>query len=220
MVCGARICMSKPVCVSTQILSSESFTFEPHPYFQEFNLFPSWILTAQQNGHHKTELTLPILASLYVHFMIRRLVPSLTTEIHLTVRLLHVHYDVIRGSSISSDHHHHHFLPGHCIAPSPTMAGIDYKKKGDDRSDGCTDSCINEQPKTRVVFKTGRDCRLFAASVLLGLKPLLPHIGTEALDLLAGSLALASEVIFLSYICVCFVHLCLDDFAMFQCNSM
>jgi len=59
-----------------------------------------------------------------------------------------------------------------------------------------TETSLDEidKPNAKVVFRTGLDCRSFAANVLLGLKCLLPHIGTDTLDLLAGSLALASQV--------------------------
>lgn len=46
----------------------------------------------------------------------------------------------------------------------------------------------------KCLFQTGLDCRAFAARVFLGLKPLLPHMGADILDLLAQSPALVSEV--------------------------
>lgn len=49
--------------------------------------------------------------------------------------------------------------------------------------------------RANILFQTGLDCRSFAARVIVGLKSLLRHIGADTLDLLAGSLALASEVI-------------------------
>eukprot|EP00903_Cladosiphon_okamuranus_P015729 g14518.t1 len=52
---------------------------------------------------------------------------------------------------------------------------------------------IDDTPELKTVFKTGVDCRQFAAKVLLGLKSLLPHIGADTLDLLAGSIVLASQ---------------------------
>lgn len=60
---------------------------------------------------------------------------------------------------------------------------------------GDGDGCARVQPpEAYSIFKNGLDCRSFAACVLLGLKSLLPHLGTDTLDLLAGSLAVASKV--------------------------
>lgn len=135
---------------------------------------------------------LAILASLYVHIMIRRLAPSLATEMHLTVRLLHVPPNVARGSRprslVSEDHHG--LPPWRNIAPTPPVVDTDLQQTesaGDNRQGG--------DLREKILFQTGLDCRSFAARVLVGLKSLLRHIGADTLDLLAGSLALASEVI-------------------------
>lgn len=136
---------------------------------------------------------LAILASLYVHIMIRRLVPSLATELHLTVRLLHVHSGIACGSrprSMKSEHHRAQLSTSRRIALSPAVTEADVQQKGNDQGD----SCMHDQPEEKNIFKTGLDCRWFAASVLLGLKSLLPHIGTETLELLSGSLAHACDV--------------------------
>lgn len=135
------------------------------------------------------------MASLYVHIMIRRFVPSLATEMHLTVRLLHVHPDVARGSSSTTIQsssptlgQDHQLQPpsSRSIPPSPAV----------DMGQGVGDGCARVQPpEANVIFKNGLDCRSFAACVLLGLRSLLPHLGIDTLDLLAGSLAVASEVI-------------------------
>lgn len=135
------------------------------------------------------------MASLYVHIMIRRFVPNLATEMHLTVRLLHVHPDVARGSSSTTIQsssptlgQDHQLQPSssRSIPPSPAV----------DMGQGEGDGCARVQPpEANVIFKNGLDCRSFAACVLLGLRSLLPHLGTDTLDLLAGSLAVASEVI-------------------------
>lgn len=126
--------------------------------------------------------------------MVRRLVPSLATEMHLTVRLLHVHSNVVRASlpgMLASDCHREQFSTMSSVALNPAVAGMGEKcAGGESRLEACTEDPF----EAKTVFKTGLDCRSFAASVLLGLKSLLPHIGTDALDLLAGSLALASEV--------------------------
>lgn len=119
--------------------------------------------------------------------MIRRFAPSLATELHLTIRLLHVHPEVVR-SGIPTDR---------------------ASMSGQDRPEGPSSSCIStsslptaetrlkemdDTPELKIVFRTGLDCRQFAANVLLGLKSLLPHVGADTLDLLAGSLVLASQV--------------------------
>ncbi|CAN0383711.1 unnamed protein product [Ectocarpus sp. 12 AP-2014] len=132
----------------------------------------------------ESEQPLAILASLYVHIMIRRFVPSLATEMHLTIRLLHVHSEVTRSGGdrtlkLEQDRREDH-------VPSGSSA-ISSKEIRDDQHG------TSHKPGMKIVFKTGLDCRLFAAGVLLGLKSLLPHIGTDTIDLLAGSLALASQ---------------------------
>ena len=117
--------------------------------------------------------------------MIRRLVPSLATEMHLTIRLLHVHSEVARSTSgatltLARDRTEDPFSSSPSVAISPFA----------------TETSLEDidKPKAKIVFRTGLDCRSFAANVLLGLKSLLPHIGTDTLDLLAASLALASQV--------------------------
>lgn len=156
---------------------------------------PSLILVTQQKGRQRQEPPLAIMASLYVHIMIRRFVPSLATEMHLTVRLLHVHPDVARGSSSTTiDNSSPALGQGHqlqssssrSIPPSPVV------DMGQKERDGCARV---QSLEANTIFKNGLDCRSFAARVLLGLKSLLPHLGTDTLDLLAGSLAVASEVI-------------------------
>ncbi|CAM9114119.1 unnamed protein product, partial [Ectocarpus fasciculatus] len=130
------------------------------------------------------EHSLAILASLYVHIMIRRFAPSLATEMHLTIRLLHVHSEVTRSGGdgtlkLEQDRREDH---------SPSGSSAMSSKKTRDGQHGTSD-----KPGIKIIFKTGLDCRLFAAGVLLGLKSLLPHIGADTIDLLAGSLALASQ---------------------------
>ncbi|CAM9099606.1 unnamed protein product [Ectocarpus sp. 6 AP-2014] len=116
--------------------------------------------------------------------MIRRFVPSLATEMHLTIRLLHVHSEVTRSGGdrtlkFKQDRREDH---------SPSGSSAIASKEIRDGQHGTSD-----KPGMKIIFKTGLDCRLFAAGVLLGLKSLLPHIGTDTIDLLAGSLALASQ---------------------------
>lgn len=152
------------------------------------------ILAAQQTWRQGQEPPLAIMASLYVHIMIRRFVPSLATEMHLTVRLLHVHPDVARGSSSTTIHSSSPALGQNLLQHSssrsiPPSPAVDV---GQGEGDGCTRV---RPPQANIIFKNGLDCRSFAACVLLGLKSLLPHLGTDTLDLLAGSLAVASEVI-------------------------
>lgn len=123
--------------------------------------------------------------------MIRRFVPSLATEMHLTIRLLHVHSEVVRsdgGRTSTLEHDHQDTLPSSrsLVAHLP----VDMMAKA--REDSV--DIAGDQPAKKVVFRTGLDCRYFAARVLRGLKSLLPHLGTDMLDLLAGSLALASQV--------------------------
>ncbi|CAB1106654.1 unnamed protein product [Ectocarpus sp. CCAP 1310/34] len=130
-----------------------------------------------------SEQPLAILASLYVHIMIRRFVPSLATEMHLTIRLLHVHSEVTRSGGdrtlkLEQDRREDHPPSGSSAISSKEIR--DYQHG-------------TSQARMKIIFKTGLDCRLFAAGVLLGLKSLLPHIGTDTIDLLAGSLALASQ---------------------------
>ncbi|CAN0104280.1 unnamed protein product [Scytosiphon promiscuus] len=145
---------------------------------------------AEEASRRGDEQSLRILASLYVHIMIRRFVPSLATEMHLTIRLLHVHSDVARrggGRTATLEHDRQESL-----APSRTLAvdsPVDRTAKVGEESLGIA----GDEPGKNVVFKTGLDCRFFAAHVLRGLKSLLPHLGTDMLDLLAGSLALASQ---------------------------
>lgn len=141
---------------------------------------------APQEHRRRREQPLATLASLYVHIMIRRYVPSLATEMHLTIRLLHVHSDVARSSSdatlaLAQDCREGPFPSGRSVEICPLAT----ETKSVDEID---------KPQAKVVFSTGVDCRSFAANVLLGLKCLLPHIGTDTLDLLAESLALASQV--------------------------
>eukprot|EP00903_Cladosiphon_okamuranus_P015730 g14518.t2 len=130
------------------------------------------------------ERRLNVLASLYVHIMIRRFVPSLATELHLTIRLLHVHSAVARSRTDSMLKLEHDGLEDRSsrmdasVSSSPTAE---------------TRLKIDDTPELKTVFKTGVDCRQFAAKVLLGLKSLLPHIGADTLDLLAGSIVLASQ---------------------------
>lgn len=123
--------------------------------------------------------------------MIRRLAPSLATELHLTVRLLHVPPNFARSSrprgSVSESHHG--LSPRRSIAPTSSAVDTDSQQRqgqGDNRQEG--------DLRAKCLFQTGLDCRSFAARVLVGLNSLLPHIGADTLDLLAGSLALASEV--------------------------
>lgn len=132
----------------------------------------------------REEPAIAILASVYVHAVLRRLVPNLATELHLTIRLLHVHPNASRvvgathgeaqraNGQLSSLHGHAHLS--------------DTKDNREVFSHGICG--------TKNVFETGLDCRAFAARVLLGLKSLLPHMGTDTLDLLASTLNLASEV--------------------------
>ncbi|CAM9972115.1 unnamed protein product [Ectocarpus sp. 4 AP-2014] len=130
------------------------------------------------------EQSLAILASLYVHIMIRRFVPSLATEMHLTIRLLHVHSEVTRSGGDSTLKLEQDRREDH---PPSGSSAISPKEIRDDQHG------TSHKPGMKIIFKTGLDCRLFAAGVLLGLKSLLPHIGTDTIDLLAGSLALASQ---------------------------
>ena len=136
------------------------------------------------------ERRLAVLASLYVHIMIRRFVPSLATELHLTIRLLHVHSEVVR-SGIPTDREAVKFEQDcredeerssiRISARSPAMAETRLKE-------------MDDTPESKIIFRTGLDCQQFAANVLLGLKSLLPHVGAATLSLLAGSLVLASQV--------------------------
>lgn len=125
--------------------------------------------------------------------MIQRFVPSLATEMHLTIRLLHVHSEVERSSNdriLTSEQGRQQDPPSsRRMAVTPTaVAETRLKERGDSQGG------MGDTPVKKIVFSTGLDCRSFAASVLLGLKSLLPHIGTDTLDLLAESLALASQV--------------------------
>lgn len=147
----------------------------------------------QERGERKEERILVTLVSLYVHIMIRRLVPNLATEMHLTVRLLHVHSDVTRGDPTNlvgakqgpePMSENLGKVPTHTAPESRSMRPGNYQ---DERRASTTRN-------GEAVFKTGSDCRFFAANVLLGLEVLLPHIGKDILDVLAGSSALASEV--------------------------
>lgn len=125
--------------------------------------------------------------------MIRRFVPSLSTEMHLTIRLLHVHSEVelSRNDRVSRSERDRQEDPSSSrhIANSPTAAAETRLKEREECQGG-----VDDKPEEHIVFNTGLDCRSFAASVLLGLKSLLPHIGMDTLDLLAESLALASQV--------------------------
>lgn len=119
--------------------------------------------------------------------MIRRFVPSLATELHLTIRLLHVHSEIVRCGAdrvfkLEQDRPEHPPSRISARARSPLTAETRLK--------------MDDTPGLKIVFRTGVDCRQFAANVLLGLKSLLPHIGADTLDLLARSLVLASQVIF------------------------
>ena len=146
----------------------------------------------------KEDPGLVALASTYVYMMMRRLVPSLATEIHLTVRLLHVRPDVTRG-----DVHKHLGHLKHLVAERGTVddkslirgktdEGVKEIKANGKSDKDDQDGDLGETINT--LFKTGMDCRSFAARVLLGLKSLLPHVGADMLDLLEGSLAYASQV--------------------------
>ena len=149
-------------------------------------------LAASQELGRGDERRLAVLASLYVHIMIRRFVPSLATELHLTIRLLHVHSEVVRGGiptdrALKSEQERlEDPSSSHISAGSPPTAETRLKE-------------MDDTPELKVVFRTGLDCRQFAANVLLGLKSLLPHVGADTLDLLAGSLVLASQVKNISY---------------------
>lgn len=146
--------------------------------------FVSFTITVPQPCHWREEPALASLASLYVHVMLRRLVPSLATEMHLAVRLLHVHPNGARDLNAKSA------IPGRHGQPS---SGCDLKlcsPAREMRHERSTDA-VRE---AKIVFKTGLDCRAFAARVFLGLTSLLPHMGTDTLDLLSSSLALVSEV--------------------------
>lgn len=128
--------------------------------------------------------------------MIRRFVPSLATELHLTIRLLHVHSEVVRSTT-------------------DRVLKSEQDRLEDPSSNHVIASClpvtrlqeVDDAPELKIVFRTGLDCREFAANVLLGLKSLLPHIGADTLDLLAGSLALASQVMSVSNWLSVTVHL-------------
>lgn len=126
--------------------------------------------------------------------MIRRLVPSLATELHLTVRLLHVHSSVERSNRTRSltpgPHREQQPSSNRDIPLGEAVAGTNIKQTGHSQDDGRK----GDQSEANIVFETGMDCRSFAARVLLGLRSLLPHVGADTLDLLAGSLAVASEV--------------------------
>lgn len=117
--------------------------------------------------------------------MLRRLVPSLATEIHLAIRLLHVHPSVARDVRSSNQEPR-----SPCGQASPGLG----KMAGDCAADvqGGVDSEFTGSAAR--LFSTGLDCRAFAARVFLGLKSLLPHLGPDTLDLLAGSSGLKSEV--------------------------
>lgn len=136
--------------------------------------------------------------------MVRRFVPSLATEMHLTIRLLHVHSEVERSRSdrvlpLEQDRQEDP-SSSRRIAISPTAAETHLKERAESQG------VVDDKPEKKIVFSTGLDCRSFAASVLLGLKSLLPHIGTDTLDLLAESLALASQVkIGVIFFCDCIV---------------
>lgn len=150
-------------------------------------------LSAQQERRQGDNRPLVILASLYVHIMIRRFVPSLATEMHLTIRLLHVHSEVERSTIdrvlTSEQGRHEDPSSSRHMAVTCTAVAETRLKEREDSQGGMGDTFVKN-----IVFSTGVDCRSFAASVLLGLKSLLPHIGTDTLDLLAESLALASQV--------------------------
>lgn len=149
-------------------------------------------LASHQERRRGDDCPVAILASLYVHVMIRRFVPSLATEMHLTIRLLHVHSEVERSNDrvlMSEQECQEDPSSSRHIAGSPTAASEIRLKERKESQGG-----MNDKPEKKIVFNTGLDCRSFAASVLLGLKSLLPHIGKDTLDLLAESLALASQV--------------------------
>lgn len=150
-----------------------------------------WFNCTTQGRLPGSEQSLAILASLYVHIMIRRFVPSLATEMHLTIRLLHVHSEVTRSGGDRTLK----FEQGRREDHSPIGSSAISSKEIRDGQHGTSD-----RPGMKIIFKTGLDCRLFAAGVLLGLKSLLPHIGTDTIDLLAGSLALASQVNITSFV--------------------
>lgn len=148
---------------------------------------------ASQECPRGDERRLAVLASLYVHIMIRRFVPSLATELHLTIRLLHVHSEVALSGT------------GAVMKSEQDRLGDPSSSRMNAGSPPTAESRLKEKdgtPELKIVFRTGLDCRSFAASVLLGLKSLLPHIGADTLDLFAGSLALASQVNEGCYPCV------------------
>lgn len=117
--------------------------------------------------------------------MIRRYVPNLATELHLTIRLLHVHSEVARSGTDRVLKLEQDLVED----PASSLINASGPPTAETRLQEMHDS-----PELKIVFRTGLDCRSFAANVLLGLKSLLPHIGMDTVDLLAGSLALASQV--------------------------
>lgn len=132
--------------------------------------------------------------------MIRRYVPSLATELHLTIRLLHVHSEVARSSADRVLKSEQDRLED--PSPSRNSVGVSSPPTVETRLKE-----MNDTPELKIIFRTGLDCRSFAAQVLLGLKSLLPHIGKDTLNLLAGSLALASQVKNIASHVDCFVYI-------------
>lgn len=105
---------------------------------------------------------------------------------HLTVRLLHVHPSATRESSMQNlEPERLHGKPPSTPAHAH-CSDIDASREEVAAAGGLSGA--------RGVFKTGLDCRTFAARVIVGLEPLLPHVGMDTLELLTGSMALASEV--------------------------
>lgn len=147
-------------------------------------------LAASQECGQGDERRLGALASLYVHIMSRRFVPSLATELHLTIRLLHVHSEVVRSGT-----HRVLKLEQDCLEDLSTRISA----SAGSSPTAATRLKMDDTPELKIVFRTALDCRQFAANVLLGLKSLLPHIGADTLDLLAGSLVLASQVKTIKY---------------------
>lgn len=125
------------------------------------------------------------LASLYVHVILRRLVPNLATEIHLAVRLLHVHPNTTRSFSteLSSS-----------VQACEQVSPIQGSRTHPPMADGQNNTSTNGISSIRSVFTSGLDCRAFAAHVFLGLESLLPHVGVDTLETLARTSALDSEV--------------------------
>lgn len=126
--------------------------------------------------------------------MIRRFVPSLATELHLTIRLLHVHSEVLRSGTGTDRVLKSKSEQDRLEDPSSSRISISANSPSTIPTAETRLKEADDTPELKIVFRTGLDCRQFAANVLLGLKSLLPHIGADTLDLLAGSFILASQV--------------------------